>query len=274
MSAGTVQVVGVTGEPAEPRPLHLGDSLVFGRGTDVDLRLGGDIWLSRRMGEIRVLEDGVRVTNLSRKHALHVETGEDAIKLPVTMAVEDAGAYLLPAGLSLIGTAAMLTDGRAVRIVVSDGWGPASSPLPVAATHTRQLSTQPRLKLDPMTKEFMVALLLCRPWLSDAARLAPLPTAPQIAKEALRVTAAHGELKRFNADAKARELITEQVHRPLRELRNKLRAQGLVNSSIGLGLENVAAALLYYDIITKDHLALLEDPEWLTAQEDKWWGSI
>jgi hypothetical protein len=266
MSAGTVQVVGVTGEPAEPRILNPGDGLVFGRGPDVDLPLGGDIWLSRRMGEIRVLENAVSVTNLSRKHALHVESSDNAIKLPTTIAAKDAGAYLLPAGLSLIGTAAMLKDARAVRIMVSAGWGPASSPPPASATHTRQLSTQPRLKLNPETKIFIVALLLCRPWLDDDSRLAPLPTAPQIAAEALHITAAYGELQKLQTDAKARELITEQVRRALRELREKLHAQRLVNSNTGLGLGNVAAALLYYDIITRDHLALLDDTEWRTAQ--------
>jgi hypothetical protein len=274
MSVGTVQVVGVSGGPAEPRPLQLGASLVFGRDPEAELPLGGDPWLSRRMGEIRVLDSGVQVVNLSRKHALHVESRDSAIKLPAAAAPDGAGAYLLPAGGFRIGTAAMLRDKRWVRVVVSDGWGPASSPPPAAAAHTRQLSTQPRMKLNPETKVFMVALVLCLPWLKDVTRLAPLPTAPLIAEEALYLSDAFDELKKFRLHESAREAVTGQVRNALNDLKDKLHTQRLINDKTGLGHDNIAAALLYYDIITRDHLALPGDPKWRAAQHERWHGSV
>ncbi|GAA2612295.1 hypothetical protein SMC26_10085 [Actinomadura fulvescens] len=269
-NAGSVQVNDAGGMPSQPRPLRVGERLVMGRGSEADLDLGEDPWLPRRLGELEVGPDSVRVRNISRRHTLHVQSGDEAIALPAGM----SGGYVLPAGASLLGTAAMLADDRPVRVELAQAWGPPVPPAPDPRLRTQQISTQPRLRLSRETKEFMVALLLCRPWLNDPTRLAPLPTAPEIAEEALRITSAARELDVFASDPKARARIQEQVHTPLRGLREKLTAHRLVDGRTRLGQENLAAALLYYDVITRNDLRLLTDTEWLNAQENKWWGSI
>lgn len=271
-----VGVVEVAAPGGELRLLRSGESLVFGRDPGVDLPLGDDPWLSRRAGEISVLADGVRISNLSKKHALYIKLKEDTLRLPpLGPESGDVGCFLV-SGDAEAGSGAMLDQDRGVRIVLPDQWQQAE---PAAAQDSAdgdekpaQPTTQLPIRLHAGTKEFMVAFVLCRPWLEDPTRTAPLPSAPQIAEAALQITGAHHLLRDLPNDQALRERLSQQVHEHLKGLRSKLKQSKLVRADVAVSLTVIASTLLYHDVIGRRHLALLNNTDWLTAQEDKWWG--
>ena len=113
---------------------------------------------------------------------------------------EPSGGWFVRAGMVLVGSRAMLDEGRPLAVIVSGGddrWG-------VRADGTRARgdaeATLLPIYLDPMTKLFLVALMWCRPWLLDPGAVTPLPRTPEIAREALQATGAYHELERFDSD--------------------------------------------------------------------------
>ncbi|GAB3659255.1 hypothetical protein GCM10027589_20270 [Actinocorallia lasiicapitis] len=251
------RVVHITGPGAHRWSLGPGQRLRFGRGPGVDLALEGNPWVSRQAGEISVFEDGVRITNTSARHDLWLEANGDAVKLPVLASGTGNIGCFLAAGTATINPDRTGDHGQAVQILIPEI---ASGRIPGAL-------------LDPGTKEFMVALLLCRPWLHDPLRIRPLPSAPQIAEEALAITGSHHQWERFAAAPGARQRLAAQVHEHLRCLRAKIRRYGLVPDDLELSTSAIAAVLLHHDLIGERHLTLVYDRSWLTAQEDKWWST-
>jgi hypothetical protein len=249
--------VEITGPLAQRWSLSPGQRLLFGRGPGADLTLAPDPWVSRLAGEITVFDDGIRVTNVSTRHSLWLEVNGDHVRLPV-----------LASGTGHIGC--FLAMGRAAI-------GPGEVPDREQSVHVLlpnlELTPAPSYVLDPGTKEFMVAYLLCRPWLLDPLRIRPLPSAPQIAEEALAITNSYRQWKRFSAEPSSRNRLAAQVHDHLRCLRAKIRRQGLISPDLELSMPAIAAVLIHYDLIGPRHLALPYDTAWLTAQEDKWWST-
>ncbi|GAB3659260.1 hypothetical protein GCM10027589_20280 [Actinocorallia lasiicapitis] len=262
---GRVEVTGPSGEALVLRP---GDVVVFGRDPAAELPVTDDPWLSRRAGEISVLAEGVRVSNLSQKHALFIRFPDDTVRLPALGERPRDKSCLVSAGTVRIGTAAMLDQDRPVLLTLTDQ---ITGPAPVRDGGDRQSTTERPLELNPLTKEFMVAFVLCRPWLDDPSRMAPLPSAPEIAEAALRITQAH-HLLRALPDPAVRTQLSQRVHECIKGLRAKLRAKRLLRADPANGWGLLASTLLYYDVIGPRHLALLKDAGWLSAQEDKWWG--
>jgi hypothetical protein len=266
---GIVEVVGPIGDP---HLLRAGDQLVFGRGPKADLSVGEDPWLSRRAGEIAVLASGVRVANLSSKHALNVRVNDDTVRLPVISGGSgDIGCFLV-SGTAIVGTSVMIDQDRAVRLILPSTWPGTPLRLEPPLPPDEQYTTQLPLRLDIYTKEFMVAFVLCRPWFRDRTRMAPLPSAPQIAEEALKITGAHHLLHDFPGSV-VRDRLAQQVHDHLKGLRVKIRRRQLVRPGLQVPLSVIASTLLHYDVIGPPHLGLLQNREWLSAQEDKWWGA-
>lgn len=247
--------------------LETGESAVFGRGTQADIPLGGDPWLSRLAGRIAAVGGGALISNLSARHSLYILVGSERLRLPVTAESGGGVGFLLAGGRALVGTAPMLERDRALDVRPSGG---APEPVPAADDPSQETTGLP-LRLDPATKEFMVAFLLCRPWLLDSTRMAPLPRAPELARQALELTGAHHLLRGFDASPE-RGRLARQVHDHLKELRSKIYRAGLVGRGQQLSLSAIASALLHYDVIRPGHLELVRDEDWLTAQENKWWG--
>src|SRR3954454_19303513 len=108
-----VQVVKVTGPDHPPLLLYPGDRLVFGRDPEADIVVSEDPWFSRRAGEIAVRNDGVLITNLSKKQALYVRTSAETIQLPAVSAAPGNGSYLLKSVDAVVGSARMLDEERA-----------------------------------------------------------------------------------------------------------------------------------------------------------------
>jgi hypothetical protein len=273
---GRSDVVRVAGPDGDTRTLRPGERLIFGRGPDVDILIGEDPWLSRRLGEILVSADGVRVTNLSRKSTLHVRTNTKSIKLQPASADADDIACVLSSGSALVGSPTMIDERRAVHVVLPERRdAPAQVPVPGTVDGgVRIVSTVPPLRLDRETKGFMVALLLCRPWLEDPARTAPLLSVPQIAIAALEVTNAHNLLAVARRDQNKRDALVNQIKSHISELRGKLVQRGFVPVDSSVGNTALASILIHYDIITRRDLELFDDDHWMEVQELKWWNTV
>ncbi|WP_030168161.1 hypothetical protein [Spirillospora albida] len=265
-------------EGAERR-LGPGDRVTFGRGPDVDVPFGaGDRWMSRRVGEIAVEPGGVRILNLSRKHVLLVRTGNladpgsgehpEPVRLRPRVPGEPAEACLLAAGSALIGSAVMLQERRGVLVRVPAA--PAAEPFTHAPGGGSRSSTVARITLRPDTRGFMVALLLCEPWLRDPSRRSPLPSYPEIGAGALRVARAAHLLAAIERDPDRRDLLTGKIRDHLKALHRKLVSRRLLPDGKPAGAAAIAAALIHFDIIGRRHLALFEDDHWLEVQAYAW----
>jgi hypothetical protein len=247
-----------------------GDRLVFGRGPDADLTIPEGRGLSRRAGVINAVHGGAWVANLSRTHSLYTESDGYRVRLPrLEEAGEPRGGWFLRMGTALVGSRAMLDEGRPLLVMVAEeidaGW---------EADGIRPDDEQTLLpfSLDPGTKVFLVALLWCRPWLVDPSRTTPLPRTPEIARAALAVTDAYYELERFDGDQVFRDRLSARVGEHLRVLRRKILERGLVREGTRLSDEVVVEVLIENAIVDSADLVRLDDPAWRSRQEHLWWS--
>jgi hypothetical protein len=127
------------------------------------------------------------------------------------------------------------------------------------------------LYLDPKTKLFLVALMWCRPWLTDPGAATPLPRTPEIARAALEVTGAHHELERFESDPEFRDRLAARVAEHLKVLRRKITERGLAGPDVRLSDEVAVRVLIEHGVVAPGDLRLLADPAWCSRQEDLWW---
>jgi len=250
-----------------------GSRVVFGRGPDADLTIAAGRGLSRRAGVISAVADGAWIANISRTHALYAEGDGYRIRLPrMEERDEPSGGWFVHVGSVLVGSRAMLDDGRPLEVTVAcdDGrWGEGSESGRARADGD---STLLPLYLDPMTKLFLVALMWCRPWLLDPAATTPLPRTPEIARDALEVTGAYHELERFDTDPAFRDRLSARVAEHIKVLRHKIADRGLVRADMRLSDEVVVRILIEHGIITAADLSRLNDPAWCSRQEDLWWS--
>ncbi|MEO5873882.1 MAG: hypothetical protein ABIS86_15485, partial [Streptosporangiaceae bacterium] len=157
MNAELVNLAGPAGDWIQ---LHNGERVVFGRSPEVEMPLDNDPWLSRRAGEIAVVGTGVRITNLSTRHSLHVSVGEELMRLPVVTGTTGDFGFFLASGTAVVGTGSMLEQGRAIRLSLPARWSLPRDDDPGWST-APQLTTELPVRLGTATKEFMVAFLLC-----------------------------------------------------------------------------------------------------------------
>ena len=247
-----------------------GSRLVFGRGPDADLTIAAGRGLSRRAGVISAMAAGAWIANISRTHALYTEGDGYRIRLPrMEERDEPTGGWFLRVGTVLVGSRAMLDEGRPLAVIVSgdDRWGVGTD----RARGDGEATLLP-IYLDPMTKLFLVALLWCRPWLLDPGAVAPLPRTPEIAREALQATGAYHELERFDSDPVFRDRLSARVAEHVKVLRHKITDRGLVRADTRLSDEVVVRLLIEHGIVTAADLNKLNDPAWCSRQEDLWWS--
>lgn len=250
--------------------LPVGQRLIFGRGSEADLPVATGRNLSRRAGEVVSLPAGAWIENLSRTHALYVRGDEYHIRLPPADIDGPPGGWLIARGTALVGSMAMLREGMALQVTASAcGYGSAGAD--ALARQGTEESTQRPLALRRDTKLYLVALLLCRPWLIDPSHAASLPTAPQIAREALELTSASHQLRRFDSDPQFRANLVAQINDHLKYLRERVQAGGLALPETRLAPTVIAQVLLANDVITRADLAAIDRPEWRSRQEDLWW---
>jgi hypothetical protein len=249
--------------------------LTFGRGHETDIVIPSGRDLSRRAGEIAVDGRGALVMNLSRCHALFVEGDGYHVRRPRADDDGPPGGWLVARGTAMVGSMAMMRGGMAVHIIAAEPAGLADAqPSPIGSC--RADGTQPNGTVRPFmlradTKLFLVALLLCRPWLLDPGHVRALPTSPQIARQALEFVSASHQLERFDRDQRFRKRLVEQVNDHLKYLRERVLASGLVPEGTRLAPAAMAEVLLVNDIVTHSDLAVTEQRQWRSRQEDLWW---
>jgi len=250
-----------------------GSRLVFGRGPDADLTIPAGRGLSRRAGVISAMAAGTWIANISRTHALYTEGDGYRIRLPrMEERDEPSGGWFVRAGTVLVGSRAMLDEGRPLAVIVPGGgeaWGAGPDG---SRTRGDGEATLLPIYLDPMTKLFLVALMWCRPWLLDPGAVTPLPRVPEIARDALAATGAYHELERFDTDPVFRDRLSARVAEHIKVLRHKITDRGLVSADIRLSDEVVVRLLIEHGIVTAADLGKLNDPAWCSRQEDLWWS--
>jgi serine/threonine protein kinase len=124
--------------------------------------------------------------------------------------------------------------------------------------------------LDPHTKLFLVALIWCRPWLTDPSRDARIPKTTEIARAALEITEAHHELEHFGSDPAFRDRLSARVGEHLKVLRRKITEHGLVRPDTRLSDEVAVGALIENGIVTPADLDRFSDRAWRSRQEERW----
>jgi hypothetical protein len=119
-----------------------GSRLVFGRGPDADLTIAAGRGLSRRAGVISAMAAGAWIANISRTHALYAEGDGYRIRLPrMEERDEPSGGWFVRAGTVLVGSRAMLDEGRPLAVIVSgsdEAWGQARTAAGPAVTAPRR----------------------------------------------------------------------------------------------------------------------------------------
>jgi hypothetical protein len=264
-NAVSVQVLAPDGARIEAPPRT---RLTFGRGREADIVIPGGRSLARRAGEIEVDGRGAVVMNLSRQHPLFVAGDGYRLRLPRAGDEGPVGGWLVARGTAAVGSIAMMRQGTAVRIIAMEQ-PRTSCPLADGVGGQPAITVQP-FAIRPDTKLFLVALLLCRPWLFDPDHLTPLPTAPEVARQALDFVGASDQLERFDLDADFRKRLVEQVNDDLRYLGERLLAAGLIPEENRLTLPASAELLLGSEIVTLSDLVMTERPQWRSRQEDLW----
>ncbi len=221
--------------------------------------------------------EGAWIANISRTHALYVAGDGYRIRLPrVEGDGEPAGGWLVHAGTAMVGSRAMLDDGLQIAVMVPGrhrrhGRGRPTRRPPRARPRPRATARCCRSTWIPKTKLFLVALMWCRPWLTDPSATSPLPRTPEIARAALEVTGAHHELERFETDQEFRDRLAARVAEHLKVLRRKITERGLAGPDVRLSDEVAVRVLIEHGIVAPGDLRLLADPAWCSRQEDLWW---
>lgn len=258
-------VVGYSGPVAQQRrALSVGDEVTFGRGNTVTFCFPSEPRLSRLAGVIRGLDDGVVVTNLSTTHDLNVRLKNDNVRLAASVAGHPVAALLLTAGdLRITWPGAMAGY---VEISINATSEPETK---YNATVIGRTTERP-MSLNRNTKEFAVALLLCRPRLRADLGARVAPTVPDLTRQILEVTSSVYLLRQLDRDRETRRKMLARTHEHLKNLRDKVVQAGLVNVGVRLSVDRVADLLVTHNILTQQDLALLEDPKWINDQQRRW----
>ena len=242
------------------------DRLTFGRDPGGDLVFVDDFELSRRAGELRHDGSGVAVSNLSRVHSLFVNSLAGSIRLAPARENAAPGAYVMTDGIFEVTVRNWELSGCRIVVEVDS----TSTEEQNVDSHQTPQTVFP-LRLNPETKEFVTAVVLCRPKLQAGPATPIMPTVPELTRQILEVTNSWHLLRRFEEDPVLRAQLTGRIHEHLRQLRQKLNGRGLVAKG-ALAPPVLADALINNDIIVPAHLALLDDPAWQATQADLWWS--
>lgn len=236
-----------------------------GRDPACDISFPHEARLSRRAVHISWNVRGIVIANHSRTHGLSVSTATSTARLPSRAAGPGTG-FFLAQGLARV-TAPTWVDSRfEVTVEVRRGADSLPSLVDPALSTTAQA-----LELEPYTKEFLTALMLCRPRLTNPADLAPPPPVPHLTRRILETTNSWHLLREMTLDEAVRTRLTGRVHEHLKGLRAKIARHGLAPPHVPISPAVLVDVLTGSETITASHLDLLDDPGWLGWQETHWW---
>jgi hypothetical protein len=242
------------------------DQILFGREPGLDLVFSGDPDLSRRAGELRHIGTGVAVTNLSGVHSLYVKSLAGKIKLSPLREGSPPGLYVMTAGEFEISVRNWERSGCRILVHITATSVNVAAEMPAGAQGTRL-----PLRLNPHTKEFATALVLCKSKLEAGGSSTPImPTVPEITRRVLEATGSWNLLREYESDNGGRTRLSGRIHEHLKQLRAKLYDRGLVPAG-PLAPPILADVLINNDIIKPSDLRLFDDPGWLEVQSRLWW---
>ena len=221
---------------------------------------------------ISAVGDGVWIANISRTHALYTEGDGYRIRLPrMEDQGEPSGGWFLRAGMTLVGSRAMLDEGQPLCVMVNGQSGGRDSAPDGARVWQDGDATLLPLYLDPMTKIFprsahVVPSLAARPGRGEpaAAHARDRQGGPRGDRRLPRAGALRHR-PRVPGPSSAR--VAEHI----KVLRRKITDRGLVRADTRLSDEVVVRVLIEHGIITAADLGRLNDPAWCSRQEDLWW---
>lgn len=267
MTANSLEVLArVTGPGGAVAVLTPGRPLTVGRDTACDLSFPGEARLSRRAAHLSWNGFGVVIANLSHTHGLTVTAAATTARLPSRSASGPTTGFFLASGTGTI-TGPSWPDST-FSVIVEVGAAPVS---PASAVNLALSETHEPFRLRPDTKEFLTALMLCRPRLEDPAGAATPPPVPQLTRQVLEVTNSWHLLREFTIDESLRTTLVGRVHEHLKGLRAKVLRHGLVAEGTRLPPPALVEVLVASEAVTPAHLALLDDDAWLEWQEAHWW---
>ncbi|WP_433802896.1 FHA domain-containing protein [Actinomycetospora sp. CA-084318] len=247
-----------------------GGELLIGRDVRCEIPVPDEGRLSRRAVRLRSRDGGVVVTNLSHTHAVLVDAHGTVSRLePVGPEGADGGFVLRAGSARLTGPswgrspfAVWITVEGAHHRTVLPGWTAGGV----------SVTAEP-LRLQRRTKEFVVALLLCRHRLEDPTSAAPPPPVPKLARDVLEATNSWHLVRDYDVDERTRLRLTRRMHEHLKTLRAKVVRSGLAEEGAELPPMLLVSLLLDSGAVRRDDLALLSDEAWLERQEQQWWDA-
>jgi len=254
----------------KPLRLALGARIRFGRSRLADIQIADDT-LSRLAGEMHVVPLGLEITNLSESHVIEIMIDGRFNRLDKREPPKPPPSLIVAAEVAAIGTPGMHRLGTALRAQIEIPSGLRHLTVPTAPLEDDTPYTRRALDIHPHTKEFVTALMLCRPWLADPQHSQPLPTAKEIARADLEAVAAHHLIASFDREAPVRAAVTSRVQGHLKDLKHKLARSGLLPPGTRISQALLADTFVKLGILVADDLALLDDPHWLSIQERLWW---
>ncbi len=246
-----------------------GGELLIGRDRRCEIALPDEGRLSRRAVRLRSRDGGVLVTNLSRTHALVIDAHGTVSRLEPASPDGADGGFVLSYGSARLSGPSWGSSPFAVDITVQGGV--VRTVLP--GWTSSGTATEEPLRLQRGTKEFVVALMLCRHRLEDPTRAAAPPAVPKLARDVLEATNSWHLVRDYDIDERTRLRLTRRMHEHLKTLRAKLVRSGLAAEGAEISPPLVVSLLIDSGAIRRQDLALLSDKAWLQRQEEQWWDA-
>lgn len=246
---------------ADPVDLKPGRAATFGRATSTDFSFPDEPRLSRVAGRLVLLDSGLLVTILSTSHGLELRTPQGCRWMPLATNGGPACSLLVLAGDTEITGPRWWTSSPFSLLISLPGPVPEE---PMTPSHGDEKVTYRDLKLDIYTKEFMTALVLCRSRLVDEGPVTT-PQVPAIADEIRKRT------NSWHYSKRDQRRVEEHVQEHIKQLRSKLVRCRITSGGTKVSTELVASLLVASGTLSREHLRLFDDPDWLTWQEDRWW---
>jgi hypothetical protein len=269
MTASTL--VTIQRQDGQVHRLSPGARLKFGRSRLADIVIV-DRTLSRLAGELHAVPSGVEITNLSTTHVLEVMIDGRFSRLVKRLDPAPPASLIIAAGKAKVGSPGMHRQGTALTIQIEVPTGLQHLSIPTSPLYDDASRTRRPLDIQPVTKEFVTALMLCHDWLRDPRRSSSLPKARDIARACLEAVAAHHLLTLFDSEEHTRIAITSQIQDHIKHLKNKLQKSGLVPADTKVTTPFLAETLINLEILNAADLGLLDDQAWLSIQENLWWA--
>lgn len=237
---------GPRGSRLPHRLLHLGpgDVLTFGRGAPgvpVGLELAGE-GVSRRAGELAVVDDHWRISNFSTSTTYVVENIEGAGE-HVKVAPGRLGA---PVPFEISRVVLPLADGFVGFTVYAPQHSYLDHSGPQAPAATGGEQTVVPFSLDSTAKYFLVLLALCEPRLRDASAVA-IPSAGEVV-ERLRPLPPCADLTKTAVNYHIDYLATTKL---------RLREREGTDARMDWKRESIVALALRFDLVRDEHLRML-----------------